>query len=223
MGYRRNRPRILSVAPLNGPCSAPAVVVGGLLLLLVMFCSVVEARPSLAVKMAVKRVENLNPEGQTLILPYGFSAESTGTAFGVGGMRKGFHQDQMTVGGTVFAGEDSYGVFGGVWDYRLPFSRRTFISASAMLGYYPQHRAYTIPRRFFVPPGVERPGSNDSSDDVFLEASGDSNWLDMKVEYALPLGAAAEKGMVDYQLENGLLVSEPSGGSAGIRWKAVRQ
>ena len=174
--------------------------------------SSVEARPSLAVKKAVVRAENRNPRGQTLVLPYAFSAESTGTAVGVGGMRNGFYQDQLTVGGTVFGGGETYGVFGGFWDYRLPFNRRTFISASGMVGYYPRHRAYTAPRAIFLPPSVVRPGPHDSSEDVFIESSGSSNWLDIKVEYALPLGSAADRGMIDYRLVNGLLVSEPSGG-----------
>ncbi len=172
----------------------------------------VAARPSLAVKKAVVRAENRNPLGQTLVLPYAFSAESTGTAVGIGGMRTGFHQEQMMVGGTVFGGDDSYGVFGGFWDYRLPFSRRTFVSASVMWGYYPQHRAYTAGKKLFLPPSIKRPGSHESSEDVFIEASGSSNWADIKLEYALPIGAATDEGMIDYRLVNGLLVSEPSGG-----------
>jgi hypothetical protein len=173
------------------------------------------AKPPLAVKMAVYRAENLNPRGQTLVLPYAFSAESTGTAFGVGGMLKGFYQDQMSMGGTVFAGEDTHAAFGGVWDYRLPFSRRLFISGNGMYGYYPRHRAYTAPRRFFLPAGVERPGSHESSENVFLESEGFSNWVDLKLEYSLPIGAAAgDRGRIEYRLEEGLLVSEPSGGES---------
>ncbi|MEP5568964.1 MAG: BamA/TamA family outer membrane protein [Halioglobus sp.] len=164
------------------------------------------------VKASVERAENANPRGQTLVLPYAFDAESTGLVLGLGGMRKGFYQDQMTVGGAAFAGEDSHGLFGGVWDYRLPFSRRTFVSASGMYGYYPQHRAYALPRSLFVPPGFERPGSNDSGEDAYLESSGYSNWLDIKVEYSLPIGATADSNRVHYKLNNGLLVSEPSGG-----------
>ena len=182
-------------------------------LVLLLLPSHLQARPAMQVKTSVERAENLNPRGQTLVLPYAFNSESTELVFGVGGMRKGFHQDQMTVGGLAFAGEESHAAFAGVWDYRLPFSRRTFVSASGMYGYYPSHRAYTLPRDISLPPGVERPGSHDSDEDIFLESSGYSNWLDIKIEYALPIGAAADRGMVDYRLEDGLLVSEPSGGS----------
>ncbi len=187
--------------------AAPAVLLFSLGL-----TTAAHAKPPLLVKTVISRAENANPEGQTLILPYAFSSESTELVFGVGGMRKGFHQDQMSVGGLAFAGEESHAIFGGLWDYRFPASRRTFISVYGMYGYYPNHRAYTLPRNLFLPPGEEHPGSNDSSGDVFLESSGYSNWLDIKIEYALPIGASADKGMIDYQLERGLLVSDPSGG-----------
>jgi Omp85 superfamily domain len=171
-----------------------------------------QAKPSIQAKMSVSRAENLNPRGQNLVLPYAFNSESTELVFGIGGMRKGFYQEQMTVAGLGFVGEKSHAVFGGVWDYRTPFSRRFFISASGMYGYYPSHRAYTVPRNEFTPPGVDRPGSNESSEDKFLESSGYSNWLDFKFEYALPIGASADRGILQVELDRGLLVSEPSGG-----------
>ena len=172
----------------------------------------VQAKPALQVKTIVSRAENLNPRGQALVLPYAFNSETTDFAIGLGGMRKGFYQDQMTIGGLGFVGEESHGLFAGVWDYRLPFSDRTFVSVSGMYGYYPQHRAYALPREISVPPGAARPGSNDSDEDIFIESSGDSNWLDFKIEYALPIGASADEGMVSFYLEEGLLVSDPSGG-----------
>ena len=183
-----------------------------LLLLLILLVSLsvpvtVVGKPTAQVKTIINRVENLNPKGQTLVLPYAFSAESTGLVIGVGGMRKGFHQEQMSVGGLGFVGEESYGIFGGFWDYRFPPSQRLFLSVSGMLGYYPEHRAYALPREIPLPAGVPRPGANNSSEDVFLESAGDSNWLDIKLEYALPIGATRDEGMISYQLENGLVVS----------------
>ena len=89
-------------------------------LLAVLLMASAQARPPLAVKSAVFRAENTNPRGQTLVLPYAFNSESTQLVFGVGGMRKGFYQDQMTVAGLGFVGEESHAVFGGVWDFRVP-------------------------------------------------------------------------------------------------------
>jgi hypothetical protein len=187
------------------------------------------ARPTTQVKSVVDRVENPGRIGETLILPFAISTESTELVFGAGGMRKGFYQDQMLVGGAAFGGEDSYGVFAGVWDYRLPFLRRAFVSTMGMIGYYPNHRAYSAPRDIFVPPDIERPGSNDSDENLFLESEGESNWWEIKLDYVFPLGAASERGMVNYQLERGLLISEPSGGEtwnpleSGVTLTTLRQ
>jgi hypothetical protein len=193
--------------------------VGALLLVtgLLLPCQAA-ARPTTQVKTSVQRAENVGVMGESLILPYAFSAESTELVFGLGGMRKGFYQEQMLVGGTAFGGANSYGGFAGVWDYRFPFSRRAFISVMGMLGYYPNHRAYTAPRAIFIPEGVERPGSNDSDQDHFIEAEGQSNWWEIKLDYVLPIGATAGLGRVHYELARGLLTSAPSGGE---RWNPL--
>jgi hypothetical protein len=172
----------------------------------------VNARPTANVKMSVERAENQRESGaNTLVLPYAFSTESMGTVIGLGGMRNSFYQEQMTVGGTFFGGKESHGMAGGVWDFKVPYFNRLFVSAIGMIGYYPRQRAYTS-GSFFVPDGIAPPGSNDSSQDLFIQARGSSNWLDMKAEYALPIGAAREQGMIEYQLSQGLLTSKPSGG-----------
>ena len=80
-------------------------VISLLIIVAIVIGNPAHAKPSMQVKAAVERVENLNPRGQNLVLPYGFNAESTGPVLGLGGMRKGFLQDQMTVGGAAFAGE----------------------------------------------------------------------------------------------------------------------
>lgn len=166
-----------------------------------------QAKPTAQVKTAIERAENTNTAGQTLILPFAFSAESTGFVAGVGGMRRGFYQDQMTIAGAAYGGQDSYGGFVGVWDYRPPFSQRTFLSVTGMIGYYPRHRAYSAPLDSTIPPSAIRPGSNASSEDAFIEAAGDSNWWDIKLEYVLPLGSARDNAVLTQQLENGLLAS----------------
>ena len=180
-------------------------------LLCLLLAGQIQARPTASVKMSVEREENRRSKGDTLVLPYAFSTESMGTVIGVGGMARGFYQDQMTVGGTVFGGKESHGIALGAWDYRFPWTNRLYISAIGMLGYYPRQRAYTS-GDLFIPPDIPPPGSNDSSPNAFIEAQGASNWLDIKLEYALPIGAARNKGMIDYRLTNGLLTSAPSGG-----------
>ena len=213
----------------NNPSTTVKGVAIALLGATLLISSLVEARPPTQVKSAVNRTENPEGFGESMILPFAFSSESTEFVVGVGGMRKGFVQKQMSIGGAAFVGEESYGGFGGVWDYRIPFLRRAFVSGMGMLGYYPQHRAYTAPRKTFIPPGDLRPGANDSSEDIFLEAKGDSNWLDVKLDYVWAAGAASEQGLVRYDLAGGLLVSEPSGGEqwnpreSGVTVTTLRQ
>lgn len=183
-------------------------------LIIALICTLLivqaHAKPTAHVKMSVERSENSRGVSDTLVLPYIFSTNSMGTVIGLGGMRRGFHQDQMTVGGTFFGGKESHGMAGGVWDYRFPTTERLFISAIGMIGYYPRQRAYAW--QGFVPPGVTPPGSNDSSPDQFIEARGSNNWFDIKLEYSLPIGAAKDEGMIAYELSEGILTSEPSGG-----------
>ena len=69
-------------------------VISLLIIVAIVIGNPAHAKPSMQVKAAVERVENLNPRGQNLVLPYGFNAESTGPVLGLGGMRKGFLQDQ---------------------------------------------------------------------------------------------------------------------------------
>ena len=187
-------------------------------LLCTLFIFQAHARPTASVKMSVDRSENLRTKGETLLLPYAFSTESMGFVIGLGGMRRGFIQEQMTIGGTFFGGKESHGMAAGVWDYRFPPTRRLFISAIGMIGYYPRQRAYSA-GNFFVPPDIAPPGSNDSSPDAFIQARGSNNWWDIKLEYALPIGAAKDEGMVNYQLTEGMLTSEPSGGEHWNPWR----
>jgi len=170
------------------------------------------AKPNAGVKTIIDRAETPDRVSETLILPYAFSTDSMGLNFGLAGMRRGFYQEQMTLGGTAFGGEVSEGLMLGLWNLKMPGSQRLFFSTAGFMGYFPDQQAYTSLPGEYTPAGVPRPGSNDSSNDEFLGADGSSNWWDMKLEYSLPIGATRNKGMVNYELADGLLVSEPSGG-----------
>ena len=159
-----------------------------------------------------------NPKGarERLIIPYLFPSETMGLTAGVGGMVKGYGQDQLMIGATVFASsddlenkEDAAGVIAGMWDWRLPYTQRFFLTVTGAVGYFPLKRAYATPA--YVP-GVPRPGSNNSDADQYLEVGGNDNWSDFRLEYVLPIGAADDQAMMTYQLKNGILSSTPSGG-----------
>jgi hypothetical protein len=168
------------------------------------FVGNIYAKPSAVVKLSIERVENKKGR-ETLILPYVFSTDELGTVFGVGGMVTGLHQKQMTLGGTVFGGSETKGLALGLWDYRLFDTQRFFISALGMGGKYPLLRAYSPLPEEYTPAGENRPGSNDSNFDDYLESRGTNNWWEIKLEYVLPIGNAVKQGMVNYKLQGGLL------------------
>ncbi len=164
----------------------------------------VQAKPSAVVKFSVDRAENIKAR-ETLLLPYVFSTDDMGAVFGVGAMATGIYQKQMTIGGTVFGGEESKGLGLGLWDYSLFGSQRLYVSAIGMAGKYPLLRAYSPLPGEYTPAGENRPGSNDSSFDNFIESSGSNNWWEVKLEYVLPIGNAEKIGMATYNLQGGLL------------------
>lgn len=169
-----------------------------------------QARPNATMKYAITRAENPKMSKETLIVPYGFPSESMGTTFGVGGVAKGYLQDQLLIAGTVFGSFDSAsaGILG-VWDYQLPYTKRFYASAIGSMGYYPRQRAYAEKPGGFT---GTRAGSNDSDKDDYIEDSGRDNWWEVKLEYVLPMGSMKHEGKADYKLKRGLLVSGASGG-----------
>ena len=170
------------------------------------------AKSSAAVKTVIDRVETPEGVSETSVLPYAFSTDTMGFNLGLAGMRRGFYQEQMTVGAAAFGGQVSHGMMLGLWDFKVPGSQRLFFSIYGFVGYFPDQQAYTQFPGEYTPAAMPLPGSHESSNNVFLEANGSSNWWDMRLEYSLPIGATKNKGMVDYKLSGGLLVSEPSGG-----------
>ncbi len=167
------------------------------------------AKPSASMKFSTLRDENPKTGQETLILPYGFPSDSMGTTFGVGGMVKGYYQDQLLLGGTVFGSADSaFGVLLAMWDLALPSTDRFYFSAIGSMGDYPRQRAFSE-----IPPvqGI-RAGSNESDKDDFVEEEGSDNWWEMKLEYVLPIGGMHSSGMATYKLKNGMLVSGATGG-----------
>ncbi len=178
--------------------------------ILFFISSTSQARPRTSVKNTTIRVENPKNMQSTLVLPYAFSSDSMGTTIGVGGMTKGYGQDQLLIGSTAFGSSDSaVGFFLGMWDYMPSWSNRLFFSAQGMVGHYPNQRAYSS---VYFKEGEIRSGSNDSNKDQYKEESGYDNWSDFKLEYVLPLGSAQHHGMIEYKLKGGLLQSAPVGG-----------
>jgi outer membrane protein assembly factor BamA len=174
------------------------------------------AKMPTSVKQSTVRSENTAGGKEQLVIPYAFSSETMGLTFGIGGLVKGYGQDQLSFAATIFSAiddleqeDDAIGVIGGMWDFKIPYTRRLFISATASTGYYPLKRAYSAPA---FDPDIPRPGSNDSMADQYVEVGGTDNWFDIRLEYVLPIGAAESQAMMSYELKNGMLTSKPTGG-----------
>jgi len=170
------------------------------------------ARPRATMKYVTEREESRKMGKETLLVPYAFPSESMGLTFGVGGLAKGYIQDQLMLAGTVFGSVDSAlaGVLG-LWDYKLPYTERFYASTMGSWGYYPRQRAYAE-----APGGYSgvRAGSNDSAKEDYIQDSGQDNWWEVKLEYVLPIGGMKHQGAATYKLKRGLLVSGASGGDS---------
>ena len=172
--------------------------------------STLQARPRTSVKSTLTREENLKGGTKnTLVMPYAFSSESMGFTLGIGAGVKGYGQEQMLLGATLFGSADeAVGLFLGMWDYQPSFANRFFLSAQGMAGHYPNNRAYTGEFQ----QNTIRAGSNDSDMDDYAEDGGYDNWTDFKVEFVMPWGSARNDAMHHYTLKDGLLKSAPVGG-----------
>lgn len=200
-----------------------------LTLLLFSTAGALFAAPTASIKRALIRDEASNTDGEQLLVPYAFSTNTIGTVAGLGYMKRGFYQKQMTTGLTAFGGKESTAAAIGVWDYRPAAEGRFFISTLAMLGNYPRNRAYALPHALPIPNTAIRPGAHDSDKDHYIEAQGSANFFDIKMEWVLPMGAAKEQPMMRYKLKRGLLVDGASGGdnwnplTSGVTVAVLRQ
>ena len=176
----------------------------------------VTAQMPTSIKHSILRVENPSGGKEWLVIPYAFSSETMGLTGGIGAVAKGYGQDQLLVGATVFASnddlegkDDAAGVIAGMWDLRVPYTQRLFLTITGSVGYYPRKRAYSAPA---FKPGATRPGSNDSTADPFVEVGGNDNWADIRLKYVLPIGAAQNDALMNHRLKRGMLTSEATGG-----------
>jgi len=139
----------------------------------------------------------------SIILPFAFSSDSTGTAGGVGVIKQGLFQPQTTLVASIFAGvpqeittnpnasETSFkGALLYFSNYRLPFTQRYFFSMLGIVSYFPRAKYYTK-------------GSNDSSQDDVFNTSGDTNFINTSFRYVLPIGEGLFYPEGIQKIENG--------------------
>ncbi len=158
----------------------------------------------------------VGPDGEvtenTLNLPYAFYNDNFGFAAGYVKGYVGWPQKQASLLGTAIAGSkgSAMGFLVGQ-DLQLPGTKRLFLDPVISLGYYQNIEAYIDGNPDFPD---ERSGSNDSDPDNFVAANGWDNFFRLRFKYLLPIGHGRDEIIGRYQIEDGLLVSGPTGGTS---------
>jgi hypothetical protein len=152
---------------------------------------------------------NEAPRKETIALPFAFYTSSIKLAGGAAWGRLGAPQEQMSL---FLAG---YGSTNGSWgvpfmaqDVRLPFGDRLFLDTVAFIGHYDESHTYWDGHLGYP---LERAGSNDSSEDNYLEGRMDQYVVYPKFKYVLPIGAAQEDAIHTYVVQEGMLLENPMG------------
>ncbi|TVZ41626.1 surface antigen-like protein [Alteromonadaceae bacterium 2753L.S.0a.02] len=185
-----------------GPCLVTCLV-----LFAVLDVATARAKPPVTVKVEIDRAEQPGKDARTTWIPYGFSTQSTGFNLGLGYLQSPFLQQQATVGATVFGGE-SRAALAGVWNLSAGHQQRWYFSALAMTADFAELKAYALPDTVGLSPDLPRPGSHHSREQDFIAAEGENHRLDVYVDYVLPFGSAAQRGLMVLQTRGGLLQSE---------------
>jgi hypothetical protein len=176
-----------------------------LVVVLFSFCifnSVYAAEESLSVE---------EPESRRLLLvPYPFFNDMIGAGVGVAAIAEGYIQRRtLSVGSALYSTENTYLLFLMMRNYQVPWVKRLFLEPSTSVGEFTDIKSYTGFNPEFP---NQRPGSNDSSKDNFIESDGSDFWVHFNTKYLLPIGHGRENIFPDIKLEDGIVVSGHSGG-----------
>jgi hypothetical protein len=138
-----------------------------------------------------------------VVLPYAFYTESLDFAYGLAGGTSGYGQEQMgTFGALMGTTNDSYGFYYAIFDTRIPGTERLFLNTYGAIAWYTEYREYIIGNTNYP---LERAGSNDSSEENFLEGEGWDNYLELKFRYVLPIGVGRDSIINTYRTDRGML------------------
>ena len=178
----------------------------GLLVCLILLCG----------QSAFGQGVRVGPDGesskQTLSLPYAFYNEAFGFAVGYVYGVVGHPQKQSTLLATAMAGSKG-SVMGFLIgrDIQMPRVERLFFDPIVSVGYFKDNDAYINGNPDFPD---ERAGSNDSSEDNFVEGDGWDNFFRLNFKYLLPTGDGRDSIISTYRMDRGILVSGASGGTS---------
>jgi len=164
----------------------------------------------------IEDVQNLGE----LNFPYPFYNESFGASVGYVFGKVGWPQKQSAMLGTLMAGSK-----GSVMGFMigkdlmlpkneyawLPESDRLFIDPIASIGYFKGTKAYVPGNPDFQ---GQRPGSNDSNENNYVEGDGWDNYYRINFRYLLPMGHGKDTILPVFKFDKGLLVNGAAGGES---------
>ena len=153
-------------------------------------------------------------------IPYGFYTDSLGLTFGVGAGKTAWPQEQASLIGTLaFGTKGTYFFAGGGTDIRVPGFERLFVDIMFSSGYYVDATHYVNGNPDFT---GERAGSNDSSQENFIEETLWDSWAELRFFYLLPMGDGADEIINTYKIDRGILASGATGGRSWNPLKSGR-
>ena len=157
----------------------------------------------------------VGPDGQfspqTLSLPYAFYNEKFGFAAGYIYGEVGSPQKQATMLTTAIVGTKGAMGFLVGRDIQMPLIERLFLDPIVSVGYFKDSLSYVHGNPDYPD---ERAGSNDSDEDNYVEGDGWDNFFRLKFKYLLPIGDGRDEIITTYKIKDGLLISEPRGGTS---------
>jgi hypothetical protein len=160
------------------------------------------------------------PFERLLIVPYPFFNETIGSGIGVAAIAEGYVQPQMlAVGSGLISAEGTYLFFLMVRNYQFPWVKRLFLEPSMAAGEFTDIQSYTRSNPKFP---NERPGSNESNEDNFLESDGEDYWVELNMKYLLPIGHGKDNILPRIKLDDGIPSSGQPGGKSWNPFKSGR-
>ena len=177
----------------------------------------------LTVQTAFAQGIRVGPDGefsqQTLSLPYAFYNENFGFAGGFSYGKVGSPQKQALMLATAIVGAKGGMGFLVGRDIQMPRIDRLFLDPIVSAGYFSDNESYVNGNPDFPD---ERAGSNDSDEDNFVKGDGWDNFFRLNFKYLLPIGAGRNEIITTYKIRDGLLISEPKGGTSLNPFKSGR-
>ncbi|MBT8331446.1 MAG: hypothetical protein KJP06_03860, partial [Deltaproteobacteria bacterium] len=165
----------------------------------------------------------VGPDGkfspQTLKLPYAFYNENFGFAGGFVYGKVGKPQKQSSILATAIVGTKGGMGFLVGRDIQMPRIDRLFLDPIVSVGYFSDNESYIDGNPNFP---FERAGSNDSDEDNFVKGDGWDNFFRLRFKYLLPMGYGRDEIITTYKIKDGLLISDPKGGTSLNPFKSGR-